>query len=394
MKKKLIYMLFPIIAAVVTVMLLNIFLDKEIGTMLKSKDLTEINIEYGSSYKDRGLVYNEFVTNNNYQILEGSSELGAPVSQLATTFFPVEGMDTIVTNGRAYCQDLTQISNLGSQNTQNKPNVAFIISLQWFMGDHGVDGTDFQANFAPVQFYKFLSNKEISEEHKKTYAARVDKLLTGSSQYIPEKLYAKFYTNDNLISKMSSVIFKPYFVARENIVELKDKGLLYRRLKKLPEKSEKQLRTVDWNEEYKKAEEEAKKQVTNNEFYVYDTYYDKNLKNNLQSQKDINKNVDLMNSKEFDDYELYLDTCVDLGIKPYIILAPTNGRWYDYTGMTKQSRDEFFDKVEEMAKERGFEVLNLKDQEYTPYFMCDVMHLGWKGWLEIDEQLYKRNKEK
>ncbi len=101
-----------------------------------------------------------------------------------------------------------------------------------------------------------------------------------------------------------------------------------------------------------------------------------------------------MNSKEFDDYELYLDTCVDLGIKPYIILAPTNGRWYDYTGMTKQSRDEFFDKVEEMAKERGFEVLNLKDQEYTPYFMCDVMHLGWKGWLEIDEQLYKRNKEK
>lgn len=94
MKKKLIYMLFPIITAVVTVMLLNIFLDKEIGAMLKSKDLTEINIEYGSSYKDRGLVYNEFVTNNNYQILEGSSELGAPVSQLATTFFPVEGMDT------------------------------------------------------------------------------------------------------------------------------------------------------------------------------------------------------------------------------------------------------------------------------------------------------------
>lgn len=128
--------------------------------MLKSKDLTEINIEYGSSYKDRGLVYNEFVTNNNYQILEGSSELGAPVSQLATTFFPVEGMDTIVTNGRAYCQDLTQISNLGSQNTQSKPNVAFIISLQWFMSDQVLTGQTFKLILHQCNFINFYQIKK------------------------------------------------------------------------------------------------------------------------------------------------------------------------------------------------------------------------------------------
>lgn len=394
MKKKVIYMLFPIITGIITVILLNTFLDKKIDYLLNTKDLTEINIEYGSSYKDRGVIYNEYVTNNNYPVLQGSSELGAPVSQLATSFFPVEGMETIVTNGRAYCQNLTQISNLGSQDTSNKPNVSFIVSLQWFMNKYGIDGTDFQANFAPVQFYKFLSNKNISEEHKKIYASRVDKLLTGNSQFASEKLYAKLYVNDNLISKAANIIFKPYFIARENIVELKDKGLLYRRLKKLPEKKELQTRVVDWDEEYKKAEEEAKKQVTNNDFYVYDTYYNNNLKNNLETQKNINKDIDLMDSTEFNDYELYLDTCVDLGIKPYIILAPTNGRWYDYTGLTKESRDEFYDKAEKMAKERGFEVLNLENEEYTPYFICDVMHLGWKGWLEIDEQLYNRNKEK
>ncbi len=100
-----------------------------------------------------------------------------------------------------------------------------------------------------------------------------------------------------------------------------------------------------------------------------------------------------MNSKEFDDYKLYLDTCVDLGIKPYIILMPTNGWWYDYTGMTKKSRDEFYDVVQSMGEQRGFEVLNLKDEEYTPYFMCDVMHLGTKGWLKVDEELYKYFKE-
>ena len=114
---------------------------------------------------------------------------------------------------------------------------------------------------------------------------------------------------------------------------------------------------------------------------------------NVKAFKGSKKNIDLMKSKEFDDYELYLDTCVDLGIKPYIILIPTNGKWYDYTGMTKESRDDFYDTVEKMAKEKGFEVLNLKDEEYTPYFMYDVMHLGWKGWIKVEEELYKHFKE-
>ena len=72
---------------------------------------------------------------------------------------------------------------------------------------------------------------------------------------------------------------------------------------------------------------------------------------------------------------------------------PTNGRWYDNTGMTKESRDNFYDAVEKMAKEKGFEVLNLKDEEYTPYFMYDVMHLGWKGWIKVEEEMYKHFKE-
>jgi D-alanine transfer protein len=33
--------------------------------------------------------------------------------------------------------------------------------------------------------------------------------------------------------------------------------------------------------------------------------------------------------------------------------------------------------------------LNLQDKEYEPYFYFDVMHLGWKGWLYVDEQFCK-----
>ena len=147
------------------------------------------------------------------------------------------------------------------------------------------------------------------------------------------------------------------------------------------------MRSVNWKEEYIKAEQEAKAQVSNNDFYIFDNIYKDSIEAHLETSKDFNKEINLNKSKEFQDYELYLDVCVDLGIEPYIVLMPTNGRWYDYIGMTKENRDAFYDKAEEMAEERGFEVLNLKDEEYTPYFMIDAMHLGTKGWLKVDEEL-------
>lgn len=394
MKKKIACILVPIFVGIITIICLNNFLDKKIQTLLETRDLRSINVEYGSLYKDRGVIYNEYITKNDYVVLQGSSELAAPVSQLPTKIFPVKGLEKMAINGRAYSQDLSQISILGGQGTDQKDRkVAMVLSLQWFVNQAGIENTSFQANFSPAQFYSFLSNENITEEHKKEYAYRVDSLLTDSSQYAPEKIYAKIYCNNGIKYKIANWLLKPYFFARENMVKLKDKGLLYRKLISLPDKTDVEIKDINWENEYKKAEEDGKSQVTNNDFMVYDTYYDLHLKDNVKSQKDSNKNIQLMKSQEFKDYELYLDTCVDLGIKPYIILMPTNGRWYDYTGMTKESRDEFYDKVEEMAESRGFEVLNLKDEEYTPYFMCDVMHLGWKGWLKVDEELYKHFKK-
>lgn len=393
MIKKFICILFPIFIALVTINSLEFFLDKEVNKMLKSKNITNINREYGSVYKDKGVIYNENITKQNELVLQGSSELASPVSQLPTTFFPIKGLETIVTNGRAYSQNLHQISILGSQSVDMKEKkLAFIVSLQWFMDQNGIDENSFQANFSPVQFYKFLDNKKISDENKVKYASRVSKLLLGNTQFLPERIYAKIYVNDNSIYKIANLICKPYLTARKKVVELKDKGLLYKKLKKLPEQNESSSKEVNWEEEYKKAEQEGRSQVTNNNFMVYDSYYDNNLKANVESEKDSNKGINLMNSKEFDDYKLYLDTCNDLGIKPYIILMPTNGLWYDHTGLKKETRHNFYARVQKMAEDRGFNVLNLEDEEYTPYFMCDVMHLGWKGWLKVDEELYKRFK--
>lgn len=396
MKRKIICILSPIIVGIITVIFLNSFLDKNTQAMLEKKDLQEINIAYGSMYKDRGVIYNEYLMKNEYLSLQGSSEFVVPVSQLPTKMFPAKGMEKVVTNGRAYFQTINHTELLGSENNENKDSkIALFLSLQWFCDEGGIEPKNFQANFAPVQFYKYLANPQISDKNKKTYATRVNDLLEGNTQFAAEKIYSKLYISDGLGYKIVKGLLTPYFICREKMVELKDKGLLYRRLELLNDKKAgAELKEINWEEEEKKAEEEAKTKETNNDFFVDDNYYNKYLRDNLKAHKDSKKNINLMKSKEFEDYELYLDTCIDLGVKPYIILIPTNGRWYDHTGMTKETRDNFYDTAQKIAEEKGFEVLNLKDEEYTPYFMYDIMHLGWKGWIKVEEELYKHYNKK
>lgn len=392
--RKFICVIIPFFVAVITVCLLNSFLEKNINIMLEKKGLNWASKEYESLYKDNGLRFNNYFADNDYVLLQATSELKVPIKEAPISFFPIQGMNNVETVGVQGWQSITHAEILGSINTKNKDRkVAFIVSPQWFYYKNGVPPDNFQSSFAPVQFYSFLENEQITEEHKKQYTLRMEKLLTGSVQFLPEKLYAKLYSSDSFISKGARFVFEPYFYARKYMVKLKDKGLLYRKLNVLYDKKDEEIRSVNWDEEFNKAEEEAKKRITNNDYMVCDEFYNK-YKDNLEKQKGYLKQYNILDSKEYDDFELYLDVCGDLGIKPYIILSPTNGKWYDELGLSKESRDEFYKKARKMAEDKGFEVLDYAEKEYTPYFMYDASHFGWEGWLDVDEKLYEYFKNK
>ena len=393
MKKKFICFLIPLFVAIITVILLNNFLDKNINSMLEKKELSWAGKEYNSIYKDKGVVFNNYFADNNYILLQATSELNVDIPQAPINFFPIQGMNDVETVGVQGWQSLTHLSILGSQSTKNRDRkVAIVVSLQWFYNKDGIPPEDFQSSFSPVQFYSFLNNEYITEEHKKEYASRISKLLKGSTLYMPENLYSKLYTRDNVFFNGIKLAFKPYFFVRKYIVSLKDKGLLYKKLKLLRDKDgTKEIKSINWNDEFNKAAKEGKEKITNNDYMVTDDYYNQ-YKSSLDSKKGYLKNIDLLNSKEYDDFNLYLDICNDLGIKPYIIIMPANGKWYDELGMTREKRDEFYSQIYQIGTQRGLEVLKFDNSEYKPYFMCDASHFGWGGWLEVDKKLYEHFK--
>lgn len=85
--------------AIGTVFLLNYFLDKNINHILEKKKLSWAGKEYDSVYKDKGVRFNNYFADNDYVLLQATSELNVQIPQTPINFFPIQGMNDVETVG-------------------------------------------------------------------------------------------------------------------------------------------------------------------------------------------------------------------------------------------------------------------------------------------------------
>ena len=391
--KKLLYFIIPLIIGVLFAFGLNKFLDHENSKLMKEKNLVPLMGEYGAEVKDSGVTLNNYFLSQDDIMMIGASDLIHETRQNPAYFFNTNRTkNKIFTVGRSLTQEAQDAITLGSLNPNIKnKKVILLVALSWFVYPEGIRPKDFQARFSPAQFYAFFNNPNISKENKKILAKRSSVLLKGSDEYRSEFEYAKLYDKNTLIAKMEKVALYPYFKLREKMVSLKEKGLLYHKLKNLKNKNEKQVvnKKIDWEKEEKLAINDAKKRVGNNPYKVDQKYYNKILKPHIKGLKNKYGNVNPSNAKEIEDYKFFLDVCEDLGIKPTIVIVPGLPKYYDYTGVTKEKRQELYDKISSLAEDKGFNVINTSNRAGELYYMRDVMHLGTKGWVDVSERIYK-----
>lgn len=391
--KKMFSFIVPLILAVTMTVLLNNILDKQIKKLSETKDLSELSSEYGDTIKDKGIMSKDILAKNNDLFLMGSSEMAIDVPENAVKLFPLKGADYNVSCfGRGYVQNLQQATALGGSNIDGQQKIAYILSLQWFDNKEGVSANKFAMNFSDIQFYKFLDNEKISDENKKYYAERVYDLLKKANKFEPEQLYCKLYLNDSFFSKCEMFIMKPYFKISKYLTNIKDKALTYKKLTELPDKEyteESELEEINWDAEGERLSQRSEQLQTTNRFMLKDKYYDDNIKSQLENLKDKLKSQDMNTSVEMQDFKFYLSVCNDLGIKPYIIMPPVNGWYYDYLGLDSEKRNEFYDYIDNLCTKNNIDILDLRGYEYKKGFLCDVMHLGSEGWLEVSEGIYK-----
>lgn len=390
-----------IIEIIVVLVLVHLFcfsysyyLDSKIDDLYKIHQVS-VNHVSGLSEKDKGnFLIDKAMTTSNMFVM-GSSELGSGGEYNIKEYFPnnkYDGDASFV--GHAYVQNALHAMDLAANYEKIKDKDLVIVeSIQWFM-DNDIDGPGFFSNFSELQFYEFLHNEKLSESTKRYLCERYVQIeadnIEGETHYYSQTyILAKLYIGDSLWSKTLYALIKPYYGERYLFLKLKDQYNSYQYLKSLPLEEVQKERTINWSNEYKKAEKSGEKAVTNNDFYVNDDYYNEYLADGIEDKRNNLVDRPLMVSNEWNDYQFFIKVCEELDLHPYIVIMSTNGLWYDYCGWSKETRDTYYNKVDNIAEENGLSTLNLKDKEYEPYFYVDVMHLGWKGWPYVTENVLK-----
>ena len=377
--------LLSLVLVIATLALLNVTYVKKIDDYYKVKDNS---IRYSTSYekyKSRDILTSNITPNT--LVLMGSSELVATINE---DYHPNKIFNyndfNIMQIGTSYSQNIIQATTLGSiEGAMTKRKVAIVESVQWFEKD-GTHQDAFLNKASQEHIFQTLSNKKISKDTKEKLIDRIIEITKGNK--LQNDLYKKY--KSYFIEGKGTFIDKKLLELDNTIYSFKLKHIFYQKHAKsdYPSLGDK-TPDYDWEKMTNQFVEEVKKKTDNNDYAVDNNYYNTYLKDRYTSLKNSNKDLSYLESPEYSDMELFLTVAKELGIEVEVIIFPVNGKWNDYTGVSREMREKTYKKIEDVAKSHGATVLNYGNREYDDYFLFDVMHVGVKGWMEVEKELYK-----
>jgi len=134
----------------------------------------------------------------------------------------------------------------------------------------------------------------------------------------------------------------------------------------------------------------GKAATSDNRFQISDKFYHQGLQKELKGGKlkNFQKNLSYTKSPEFSDFQLCLDQFARLNTNVLFIIPPINAKWQKYTGLSATMLKQFDQKIHYQLQSQGFNnIVDLSQKGNVPYFMTDTIHLGWRGWLAVDQRV-------
>lgn len=389
---------------IIIVVVLILSLCSILATNFVIKNNINENIDKLKYYNDHDKNYSDFVMEKTITkkdvVVFGSSELilsGYDINEFThpENLFNQGNSDyNLVLFGRGYTQSLQHAIDLGAVHNNLKNNkVVLILSPQWFTEDN-IPGQFFTRNFSDAEYLQFLQNTNISRDLKEDIASRVNEMMEDyQSTYQRVKLYENVYINGSK-NPLSYIFTKGYelFANSKHEYALWNKYLKNREVVYRDEYVE--IENINFDNLLQEAEIVGSDQCTNNDYAIFDQGFIDNFQSRLDKLKDSEINSTYAISKEYNDLELFIKVCKELNIEPLIVSVPVNGYWYDYVGFPKQGRDMYYEKIRNICSKYDIELADFSDKEYEKYFLRDSMHLGWKGWVYVNEKIYNYYKFK
>ena len=395
MKKILAFILASILSAL-TLGIVAVLYFKEVFEYYKVSDNS---VRYTvSDLKDKN---SEILLSNiteNTLVLMGSSELFVTNQK---EYHPKQVLNfsdfNIMQIGEVDSQNIIHASILGSigEKIPNK-KIVLIESIQWFNRD-GFVSQKLSNKISKEHVYRTMTNPKIKQETKKKFIERLIELSVDDTELNNTfKTYKAAFVDGE---------FNPFIPLSASVeaylYSLKNRMLFYeRREKENLALNSGSAYSIDW-ENLEKSEIQKNKTTTNNNQYGIDNeYYLRFIKDkyeNLKNSHNINNDPGYtdLNSAEYTDMELFLEIAKDLGVEVLVTVFPVNGKWFDYTGFTSERRKQTYTKILEITKPYNIEVYDASQLEYEEDYMYDPIHIGVKGWINLQKRLleFQNNKK-
>lgn len=302
--------------------------------------------------------------------------------------------------GRGSCQSLVHaLSIAGSGEALRGKKVVLITAPQSYV-EGGIAPDLFMANFSGQQALRMLADDTIPDEIKQYLSSRVQQLM---AQYGAEYGAApEAYTAAGLLTKavaaenaLTQAFLRPYAAVSRWLLDTRDAATAAGIMRAYSDVTTAGPQEIDWDAELEAALSQAQQMATNNDFFMLDGYYSTYVGRKLSQFEGRDADLSYAVSPEYDDLRCLLELCRSKELDVLFVHVPMHGSWNDYTGFTAEKRAAYYEAVREIVTQYdNVTLLDLTPMEYEPFFLCDTMHLGWKGWLEVDRaivQFYGEN---
>ena len=381
--------LISILLVLITLVILNKTYIKKIEDYYKVNDNSVRYSTAFEKYKSKDIIL-ENITPKTLVLL-GSSELTTTINEdyHPKKIFNYEDFN-IMQIGVGNSQNIIHAATIGSIGNDIRNNeIVMIQSIQWFDNKNGILKDAFLSRISSEHVYNTMANDKISKETKEKFINRVIE-LSSTNKVLNKKYrsYKKYFVEEqgNFITGEFLKLDNYFYKLKNKYEFFKNKGR-----ENYPLSGEK-TPDYNWKELDDKVTEQAKERTNNNDYQIDNTYYDKYIKTKYDQLKNSSKNTRYDESKEYDDLDILLSIVKDLNLNMKFAILPANGKWSDYTGIDSEKRQVAYNNLKEIAKKNNIEVMDYSSKEYEEYYMYDAMHLGWRGWIDFERDLYKLKK--
>ena len=381
--------LISIVLVLITLVILNKTYIKKIEDYYKVNDNSVRYSTAYEKYKSKDIIL-ENITPKTLVLL-GSSELTTTINEEyhPKKIFNYEDFN-IMQIGVGNSQNIIHAATIGSIGNDIRNNeIVMIQSIQWFDNKNGILKDAFLSRISSEHVYNTMANDKISKETKEKFINRVIE-LSSTNKVLNKKYrsYKKYFVEEqgNFITGEFLKLDNYFYKLKNKYEFFKNKGRENYLL------SGEKTPGYNWKELDEKVTEQAKERTNNNDYQIDNTYYDKYIKTKYDQLKNSSKNTKYDESKEYDDLDILLSIVKDLKLNMKFAILPANGKWSDYIGIDSEKRQIAYNNLKEIAKKNNIEVMDYSSKEYEEYYMYDAMHLGWRGWIDFERDLYKLKK--